>query len=41
LERRRAVLRALLSVKVLPARPGRMPDGGYFDYDTIETEWKR
>ncbi|MFE3495306.1 recombinase family protein [Streptomyces sp. NPDC059175] len=41
LDRRRAVLRALLDVTVRPARPGRMPDGGYFDYSTIDYDWKR
>lgn len=41
LERRRAVLRSLLDVTILPARPGRMPDGGYFDYEAIKTDWKR
>lgn len=41
LDRRRTVLRALLQVTLRPPRPGRMPDGGYFDYDAIETEWKR
>ncbi|WP_455359982.1 recombinase family protein [Streptomyces sp. SYSU K21746] len=41
LEQRRAVLRALLTVTLRPARPGRMPDGGYFDYDAIEYKWKR
>ncbi|MFJ9027601.1 recombinase family protein [Streptomyces sp. NPDC102274] len=41
LERQRAVLRALLEVTILPARPGRMPDGGYFDYEAIKVEWKR
>ncbi|MFD6684185.1 recombinase family protein [Micromonospora parva] len=41
LEQRRAVLRALLVVTLRPPRVGRMPDGGYFDYDAVETEWKR
>ncbi|MDJ0461588.1 recombinase family protein [Streptomyces sp. H27-C3] len=41
LERRRAVLRSLLDVTILPARQGRMPDGGYFDYSAIAFEWKR
>ncbi|MET9479843.1 recombinase family protein [Streptomyces sp. NPDC006638] len=41
LARRRAVLRSLLEVTILPARRGRMPDGGYFDYESIKTEWKR
>ncbi|GAA2972332.1 recombinase family protein [Streptomyces enissocaesilis] len=41
LDQRRAVLRSLLDVTILPARRGRMPDGGYFDYDAIKTEWKR
>ncbi|MEU0001529.1 recombinase family protein [Streptomyces microflavus] len=41
LGRQRTVLRALLDVTLHPPRPGRMPDGGYFDYDAIETRWKR
>ncbi|TXS30759.1 recombinase family protein [Streptomyces sp. ms191] len=41
LQQRRAVLRELLEVTVRPARPGRMPDGGYFDYETIDVRWKR
>ncbi|MGW1252566.1 recombinase family protein [Streptomyces sp. NPDC002535] len=41
LEQQRSVLRALLEVIIRPARPGRMPDGSYFDYDAIETRWKR
>lgn len=41
LDRRRSVLRALLDVTIRPARRGRMPDGGYFDYETIELDWKR
>lgn len=41
LTRQRAVLRSLLDVTILPARTGRMPDGGYFDYEAIKTEWKR
>ncbi|MET9050102.1 recombinase family protein [Streptomyces bacillaris] len=41
LGRQRTVLRSLLDVILHPPRPGRMPDGGYFDYDAIETQWKR
>ncbi|MFF9084392.1 recombinase family protein [Streptomyces rubiginosohelvolus] len=41
LARKRTVLRSLLEVTLRPPRPGRMPDGGYFDYDAIETRWKR
>ncbi|MFJ3083881.1 recombinase family protein [Streptomyces halstedii] len=41
LDRRRAVLRSLLRVTLRKPRTGRMPDGGYFDYDAIETQWKR
>ncbi|GAA3727615.1 recombinase family protein [Streptomyces tremellae] len=41
LPQQRAVLRALLEVTILPARPGRMPDGGYYDYDAIKVEWRR
>ncbi|MET7514036.1 recombinase family protein [Streptomyces sp. NPDC005480] len=41
LERKRSVLRALVTVTLLPPRTGRMPDGGYFDYDAVRFEWKR
>ncbi|MEV0776345.1 recombinase family protein [Streptomyces sp. NPDC050428] len=41
LDQRRTVLRSLLDVTILPARRGRLPDGGYFDYDAIKIEWKR
>ncbi|MDQ0795610.1 recombinase family protein [Streptomyces sp. B1I3] len=41
LDRRRAVLRSLLTVTLHKPRPGRMPDGGYFDYEAIETKWLR
>lgn len=41
LERKRNVLRALVEVTLKTPRPGRMPDGGYFDYDAVEFAWKR
>jgi len=41
LDRRRTVLRSLLRVVLHKPRPGRMPDGGYFDYEAVETRWKR
>ncbi|MFJ2708871.1 recombinase family protein [Streptomyces sp. NPDC087428] len=41
LDRKRTVLRTLLKVTLRKPRPGRMPDGGYFDYDAIGAEWKR
>lgn len=41
LEQRRNVLRALVTVRVLPGRRGRMPDGSYQDLESIEFEWKR
>ncbi|WP_435610851.1 recombinase family protein [Streptomyces sp. C10-9-1] len=41
LDRQRAVLKTLLNVVIKPARTGRMPDGSYFDYDSIETHWLR
>ncbi|MGW2258980.1 recombinase family protein [Streptomyces sp. NPDC001780] len=41
LDSKRAVLRSLLDVWILPARPGRMPDGSYFDYQSIKVRWKR
>lgn len=41
LPRQRAVLRELVDVTLMPPRRGRMPNGGYFDYDAIEFRWKR
>jgi site-specific DNA recombinase len=41
LERQRNVLRALVTVTLKTPRPGRMPDGGYFDYDAVAFRWKR
>ncbi|WP_333746169.1 recombinase family protein [Streptomyces sp. IBSBF 2950] len=41
LERQRHVLRALVEVTLKTPRQGRMPDGGYFDYEAVVFEWKR
>jgi DNA invertase Pin-like site-specific DNA recombinase len=41
LEQKRNVLRAALVVTLVKPRSGRMPDGGYFDYDAVMFEWKR
>ncbi|MEU1008161.1 recombinase family protein [Streptomyces sp. NPDC005890] len=41
LEQKRNVLRALVEVTLRTPRPGRMPDGGYFDYDAVVFNWKR
>ncbi|MFG2683127.1 recombinase family protein [Streptomyces sp. NPDC048392] len=41
LDRQRAVLRALVEVTLKTPRPGRMPDGGYFDYDAVVFRWLR
>jgi DNA invertase Pin-like site-specific DNA recombinase len=41
LARKRNVLRALVEVTLKTPRPGRMPDGGYFDYDAVVFRWKR
>jgi len=41
LEQRRNVLRSLVTVRVLPGRRGRMPDGSYQDMESIEFDWKR
>ena len=32
---------ALVEVTLKTPRPGRMPDGGYFDYDAVVFGWKR
>ncbi|MFJ4617383.1 recombinase family protein [Streptomyces sp. NPDC088812] len=41
LDRQRAVLRSLVEVTLKTPRPGRMPDGGYFDYDAVVFAWRR
>lgn len=41
LPKQRAILRELVDVTLMPPRPGRMPDGGYFDYEAIDFRWKR
>lgn len=41
LDRQRTVLRSLVEVTLRTPRPGRMPDGGYFDYDAVVFDWKR
>jgi len=41
LDRQRNVLRALVTVTLTTPRQGRMPDGGYFDYDAVVFEWLR
>ncbi|MEU3292985.1 recombinase family protein [Streptomyces longwoodensis] len=41
LDRKRAVLRSLVEVTLRTPRPGRMPDGGYFDYEAVVFGWKR
>ncbi|MDX2696838.1 recombinase family protein [Streptomyces ipomoeae] len=41
LDRKRNVLRSLVEVTLKTPRPGRMPDGGYFDYDAVVFQWKR
>ncbi|MFF1321477.1 recombinase family protein [Streptomyces chartreusis] len=41
LERKRNVLRALVEVTLKTPRQGRMPDGGYFDYEAVQFDWKR
>jgi DNA invertase Pin-like site-specific DNA recombinase len=41
LDRQRNVLRSLVEVTLKTPRQGRMPDGGYFDYDAVTFDWKR
>lgn len=41
LEQKRGVLRSLVTVTLKTPRPGRMPDGGYFDYSAVVFEWRR
>ena len=38
---RRAIVRLLMNVILLPARGGRCPGGSYFDPATVRIEWKR
>lgn len=40
MSRRRAVVRYLMTVTLLPARRGRQPGGGYWDPASIRIEWK-
>ncbi|MFH8717217.1 recombinase family protein [Streptomyces zaomyceticus] len=40
LGRQRAAVSYLMTVKVLPARRGRIPGGGYWDPDAVLIEWK-
>ena len=41
LDRQRTVLRAALEVTLKTPRQGRMPDGGYFDFDAVVFRWLR
>jgi site-specific DNA recombinase len=41
LSRRRAAVDWAMVVRVLPARVGRRPGGGYWDSDAVKIEWKR
>jgi DNA invertase Pin-like site-specific DNA recombinase len=41
LDRQRNVLRSLVEVMLTTPRQGRMPDGGYFDFDAVVFKWKR
>lgn len=41
LDRQRNVLRSLVEVTLTTPRQGRMPDGGYFDYEAVRFDWKR
>ncbi|MFJ1808507.1 MULTISPECIES: recombinase family protein [unclassified Streptomyces] len=41
LDRQRSVLRALVEVTLKTPRPGRTPDGGYFDYEAVTFNWLR
>jgi DNA invertase Pin-like site-specific DNA recombinase len=41
LDQQRTVLRSLVEVTLKTPRPGRMPDGGYFDFDAVQFTWKR
>lgn len=40
LSRKRAVVSYLMTVKLMPARRGRLPGGTYFDTDSVEITWK-
>ncbi|MGB3697611.1 MAG: recombinase family protein [Gordonia sp. (in: high G+C Gram-positive bacteria)] len=37
----RRILDELLTVTILPTKPGRKKNGTYFDYDAIKFEWKK
>jgi site-specific DNA recombinase len=38
--RRRGIVRVVMDVRLMPARPGRQPGGGYFDPASVHIEWK-
>ncbi|MER6689757.1 recombinase family protein [Streptomyces minutiscleroticus] len=40
LSRKRAVLDWMMTVTVYPARPGRQPDGTYWDADAVKIKWR-
>ncbi|MFG3586575.1 recombinase family protein [Streptomyces sp. NPDC047990] len=41
LEQKRNALRELVTVTLVKPRSGRMPDGGYFDFDAVQFRWLR
>jgi DNA invertase Pin-like site-specific DNA recombinase len=40
LSRKRAAIAFMMTVKVFPARRGRLPGGAYFDRESVRIEWK-
>jgi hypothetical protein len=38
---KRAILRLLMDVTLLKGRPGRGPDGSYFDGSTVQIDWRQ
>ena len=40
LSRQRSVVAYMMTVRLLPARRGRLPGGTYFDADTVDITWK-
>jgi DNA invertase Pin-like site-specific DNA recombinase len=41
LGQQRGIVRTLITVTLLPSKPGRQPGGGYFNPETVRIEWNR
>lgn len=41
LGQRRAIVESLVTVKIMPGKPGKQSNGKYFDPDSVRIDWKR